>query len=482
MKKILERNIHHTPNRIMNNINGNSTVQAKSIAPPPFRLFSNSTLTLQREVDSSTNNDKSPSAEDAHKKEIEFSIKGGTIYNKLKESYKIKKDVADNLTKAGDSEAKLEGMPDWFDQLQSIMARNPVWNIETERASWLLKEYALWHFQTKLGMPQLPANVQTFFNYLGMGNMGEKSGQTNQKAYQEFYKSIDLKIERLEAELNNQLMSRAAEEKQKIVQEIQDLKRAKANPHDVADLHAKGGMWCGAAATAAIKKSYEGKNVQFPSNWDAQSSYNEVIGDNSKAYNVESAEAGDTIIIIGSKTPATGHVMTFIRKDGDKIQAVSGNAGFASVRIDTLTYEQPPAGYSRWTSKDLESRYEALKKAHPTIAVDIQEAEKELAGINKSQAVYDTDSNVSNISTAEQLQLKIAELRKIQQEIQLLEDRIPSKSDHSKSISDKPIAPEKRWFPESGKTWVVAIVKTSRVDANKNNSPVFEDKSKKMKK
>lgn len=445
------------------------------LTPPPFSL----TADVQKKPDdgvdqSPQQSNQRPLVTDLQTKEAEYNTRGDAAYTALKASYNLKVDFADNI-KTGHSEAKLEGMPPWFDKLQSIMARNPRWTIQSERASWLLKEYALWHFQTKLGMPELPANVQVFFNYLGMGNMGEKSGASNKQAYQAFYKKIDSEIAALEAQLN--LPSIPDEQKEKIKQDIADFKRAKDNPHDVADLGASGGMWCNAATTQALKKSFAGTSAKL-SDWDMQSpaytGKDSVVADNKDAYELKGAEAGDIIIIIGSQTPPTGHVMTFIRQEGDKIMAVSGNAGFASVRIDSTTREMPPDGYSRWNVKKIDDEYTALKKEHPDIDKEIADAKEAYAKITVSVPSTNPNISTSSISTAEAIKMQIAGLEAKKIRKLALEDKIPGSTNRSIAISGRSLNASERWFPDPGKIWVVAIIKTSRIDAHKVNPEDYE--------
>lgn len=236
----------------------------------------------------------------------------------------------------GDSDGgAVEGWARWFSDLQDKLSAAVLWSDEHEAAHKLLYRYAMWKVGTQWGMSPVVANVEYLFRFLG-------KAEDNQAAISRMNTAI--------RRTGGVLMT------------------------DSSTFFGTAGAaaWCAPASSIPIQKVLEKQRMYMKDGGDPQGAWATKTRANVTGEALSSVELtpGDYIRVVGHSSPLSGHIATVIKADprtgpAQKIWYVSGNAGRfggGAVRVDSVTREQPPEGYSYRRVSDLGNDRDTLKQ------------------------------------------------------------------------------------------------------------------------
>lgn len=223
-------------------------------------------------------------------------------------------------TRAGDSDGgAVKDFAPWFSVLQDKLTASVQWSDAHEAAHRLLYRYAMWKVGTQWGMSPVTANIEYLFRFLG-------KAEDNQPP-----------ISRLNGQIRMHggvLMTESS-----------------------AFFGSPGGAaWCAPASSIPIQAVLRKHKIILMDGGDPQGAWAKklkinVSGDDLDAYTLT---PGDYLQLVGHGGPLSGHIATAMKADpatgpAQTIWYVSGNAGRfggGAIRIDSVTREKPPEGYS----------------------------------------------------------------------------------------------------------------------------------------
>lgn len=163
-------------------------------------------------------------------------------------------------------------------------------------------------------------------------------------------------------------------------------------------------------------------------------------------------DPGDIISIVnGGAGPLSGHVATVVEQKGDRIRIVSGNAGGGegSARAEEVARKEPPSGYS-WDLISAVSNAAHAADGARKAEQKAQAAATAATDDKREKAEADLAAATSKREAAEQK----------------AEAQATAHPDIPTSRTDSKFKPGVHAPARPGESWVVSIIKASRLDAN----------------
>jgi hypothetical protein len=349
-------------------------------------------------------------------------------------------------TRAGDSDGgAVKDFAPWFSDLQDKLSASVQWSDAHEAAHKLLYRYAVWKVGTQWGMNPIPANIEYLFRFLG-------KAEDNQPPISRMNGQIRMHGGVLMTESSAFFGSPGA------------------------------AAWCAPASSIPIQAVLRKLKIALMDGGDPQGAWAKranivVAGDDLDAVAIT---PGDYLQMVGHGGPLSGHIATAMRVDpatgpAQTIWYVSGNAGRfggGAIRIDSVTRERPPAGYSY-------RRVSGLGNDRNNLGGDIKKREANVEKL-RSQGHWDgsqvndvTDGNNAAEARRLEVQRKIdadnaaiaADRAQIARDDQsLIDEAAKARPGESASTAD---AAEKMLKPKTpGTIWLTYVATTGKMDLN----------------
>lgn len=349
-------------------------------------------------------------------------------------------------SKAGDSDGgAVKDFAPWFSDLQDKLSASAQWSDAHEAAHKLLYRYAMWKVGVQWGMNPVPANIEYLFRFLG-------KAEDNQP-----------QISRLNSQIRMHggvLMTESS-----------------------AFFGAPGAAaWCAPASSIPIQAVLRKKGMTLMDGGDPQGTWAKrihisVSGD---ALDGLAITPGDYLQMVTHTGPLSGHIATAMKAEpvtgpAQTIWYVSGNAGRfggGAIRIDSVTREKPPEGYSY-------RRVSGLGNDRNNLGGDIKKRQADIDSL-KSQSYWNSrqmadvgDADSSDEAHRREVQKKIdadnaaiaADRAQIARDDQSLIDEAgkvrPGESAGTVDAAEKMLKPK-----TAGTIWLTYVATTGKMDLN----------------
>ncbi len=349
-------------------------------------------------------------------------------------------------TRAGDSDGGVvKDFGRWFSELQDKLTASVQWSDAHEAAHKLLYRYAMWKMETQWGMSPVPANIEYLCRFLG-------KAEDNQPP-----------ISRINGQVRMHggvLMTESS-----------------------AFFGAPGAAaWCAPASSIPIQSVLRKYKIILMDGGDPQGAWAKklnitVSGEALDAYTLT---PGDYLQMVGHGGPLSGHIATAMKAEpatgpAQTIWYVSGNAGRfggGAIRIDSVTREKPPEGYSY-------RRVSGLGNDRNNLGGDIKKRQANIDSLrsqghwNPTQHNDVQDANAAAEAHRKEVQKKIdadtagiaADKAQIARDDQSLIDEAakvnPGESAATAEAAEKMLKPK-----TPGTIWLTYVATTGKMDLN----------------